>query len=403
MGDSKLCLLLLLSISASALARRYKTLQKYKYRYEAETYDKQNIYLLSQVETEVPQTCSFIVRTTGCSLSEVVGTDSEGNPVFRSTPSSGDFAGVYDVKLYPEDDETTTILNIKRGIISALAVPLEEDENKYMPTIHGMCKTYYTVNAREDIATDITLNRDLSSCDTLGPMRDYTSPLALISGMLFRCLFSALPPCSQTCNYKFDNEKKHMTSGSSKLYTRLCKMLLTTHLKRTISKWSLKVTIINYGHVCLCIIADTVRGLYMETVEETSVIKDKDANLSLLRELATLPETEGERRAHLLHKLVSMVHRMKAETLSPTIPEVLALSRVLTYQVLAQCGTPECGSAIMQVLRTFDTSSLNADATVFAMGLMYNPSALLICDMVEMAKYNPSKPIMYALSNVVKR
>lgn len=41
--------------------------------------------------------------------------------------------GVYDVKLYPEDGESTTILNVKRGIISALAVPLlEEDKNKNM-------------------------------------------------------------------------------------------------------------------------------------------------------------------------------------------------------------------------------------------------------------------------------
>lgn len=41
--------------------------------------------------------------------------------------------GMYDVKLYPEDGETTTILNVKRGIISALAVPLlEGDRNKNM-------------------------------------------------------------------------------------------------------------------------------------------------------------------------------------------------------------------------------------------------------------------------------
>lgn len=40
---------------------------------------------------------------------------------------------MYDVKLYPEDGETTTILNIKRGIISALAVPLMGgDRNKIM-------------------------------------------------------------------------------------------------------------------------------------------------------------------------------------------------------------------------------------------------------------------------------
>ena len=41
--------------------------------------------------------------------------------------------GVYDVRVYPEDGETTTILNVKRGIISALAVPLvDEDQNKNM-------------------------------------------------------------------------------------------------------------------------------------------------------------------------------------------------------------------------------------------------------------------------------
>lgn len=41
--------------------------------------------------------------------------------------------GVYDVKLYPEDGESTTILNVKRGIVSALAVPLlEDDKNKNM-------------------------------------------------------------------------------------------------------------------------------------------------------------------------------------------------------------------------------------------------------------------------------
>lgn len=44
--------------------------------------------------------------------------------------------GVYDVKLYPKDGETTTILNIKRGIISALAVPLlEEDKNRNMVSL----------------------------------------------------------------------------------------------------------------------------------------------------------------------------------------------------------------------------------------------------------------------------
>lgn len=54
--------------------------------------DKIHNHLLLQVEIEVPQMCSFIVRTTGCSLSQVVDMDAAGNPVFAPAPTSSDFA-----------------------------------------------------------------------------------------------------------------------------------------------------------------------------------------------------------------------------------------------------------------------------------------------------------------------
>ncbi|XP_068593437.1 apolipoprotein B-100-like [Cebidichthys violaceus] len=434
MGDSKLCLFLLLTTLTLAYAQeeqgtcqinqRYKAYHKYEYLYKAESLNaikgasnlKNGPKATCKVEIEVPQTCNFIVRTTGCSLSEVVDMDAEGNPVFDPATSSDAFAaemeryplkvvveGVYDVKLYPEDGETTTILNIKRGIISALAVPLlEEEMNKNMPTIHGNCKTSYSINAREDIATDITLNRDLSRCDKFVPLRDHTSPLALISGMHYP--LAQLVRSTQICNYKFDNEEKHMTSGSC---TEKHILIPYSHKGEygvtNIGKQELTLVEVSTHNDRVFDRSDIVKGLHMDTVEDKSVIQDKDAGLNLLRELATLSETEGDRRAHLFHKLVTMVRGMKTETLSSSIPEALDVSRVLTYQVLAQCGTPECSSAIMQILRTFDTSSLEVDAGVFAMGLVSNPSALLIHDMLEMAKYKPSKPIMYALSNAVKR
>ncbi|KAM6906389.1 apolipoprotein Bb, tandem duplicate 1 [Lycodopsis pacificus] len=431
MRDPQLCLLLLLGISALAfaqdedqptclLAERYKTLHKYEYIYQALSLNaingasdlKNGPRVNCRVEVEVPQTCSFIVRTTGCALSEVVHMSADGSPRFGRAPSSDAFAaemekyplkvvveGVYDVKLYPEDGETTTILNIKRGIISALAVPLlEEHRNKNMPTIHGKCKTSYTINAREDIS----LKRDLSRCDKFVPLRDHTSPLALISGMHYP--LAQMVRSSQTCNYRFDNEKKHMTSGSC---TENHIIIPYSHNGEygvtNVGKQELALVQVYPHNDRVFEHGDIVKGLHMDTVEDKSVIQDKDAALNLLRELATLPETEGEKRAHLFHKLVTMVRGMKTETLSTSIPEALVVSRLLTYQVLAQCGTPVCSSAIMQILRTFDGSSLEVDAGVFAMGLISNPSALLINDMLEMAKYKPSKPIMYALSNVVKR
>ena len=147
-----------------------------------------------------------------------------------------------------------------------------------------------------------------------------------------------------------------------------------------------------------------LKGLAMEAAEDKSVVQNKDAALAVLRELATLSQSNnGENRAHLFQKLVRMVRGMKQETLSPAVPEALEISGPLTYQVLAQCGTPECSSALMQILRTFDTSAVEVDAAVFTMGLLPNPSALLVNDMLAMAQYKQSKPIMYALSNAVKR
>lgn len=57
-------------------------------------------------------------------------------------------------------------------------------DHLFQPTIHGKCRTYYYVNTTEDIATEVTLTRDLSRCDKFVPMRDHTSPLALVSGMV---------------------------------------------------------------------------------------------------------------------------------------------------------------------------------------------------------------------------
>ena len=53
---------------------------------------RKNVCPLSQVEIEVPQTCSFIVRTSGCSLSEVYDMDTDGSPMFRPASGSDAFA-----------------------------------------------------------------------------------------------------------------------------------------------------------------------------------------------------------------------------------------------------------------------------------------------------------------------
>ncbi|XP_053300638.1 apolipoprotein B-100 [Pleuronectes platessa] len=438
MEGTKLCLLLLLGTYTLAqqdvteqspvcqLAKRFKNFRSFKYDYEAETINgvngatdnKSGSKVSCMVEIDVPQTCSFILRTTECSLSEISHVDEQGHAVY--TPAAGNEAfkaamalnslklkveGLTNVHLYAEDNEAVHILNIKRGIVSALLVPvMEEEKNKEMPTVHGVCSTDFTVNAREDIATDVTITRDLSQCDEFIARRQDTSPLALISGLNYP--MSKMISSTQTCNYKFDNQKKHMTSGTctekhlflpmshQNEYGISASVKQTLNLRET-SKINDRIFEANQGNI---------QSLPMDVSDEKSTIQTKEAAFATFQQLSTLSQTaQGEERAGLFRKLVSQFRGLNAEVLGSAAIEMMDMSMPLTFQALAQCGTPECTSAILKGLRTFDEGALEVDASVYALGMLANPSHLLVKDMLAMAQYKNSKPIMYALSNVARK
>uniref|UniRef100_A0A7N6APW4 Vitellogenin domain-containing protein n=1 Tax=Anabas testudineus TaxID=64144 RepID=A0A7N6APW4_ANATE len=313
--------------------------------------------------------------------------------------------GQFTVKLFPDDDEPVNILNIKRGIFSALMVPvMEEEKNKEMATVHGICSTNFNVNSREDIATDVTVNRDLSKCDQFTPRWQVTSPLALISGM--NKGLSKLISSTQTCNYKFDNQKKHMTSGTcteKHIFLPLSHQNeygIATTVKQSLTlRESAKINdrIFDYN-------GDNIRYLHMDVAADKSPVQTKDAAIATMQQLNTLSQTtKGEQRATLFHKLVSELRDMNVDILGSAVVEMMEMSSSLTWQALVQCGTSECTSAMLKVLRTFDEGALEVDAAVYALGMLPNPSRLMVKDMLAMAQYKQSKPIMYALSNTVKK
>ncbi|XP_053345355.1 apolipoprotein Bb, tandem duplicate 1 [Clarias gariepinus] len=431
MGDTKLFVLLLVYAiviidaqddeAVCLLAKRYKSFHKYEYHYEAESLNTLNGAINGpkvscKVEIEVPGPCHFIVHTKECALSEVISVDADGNPVFGSTAGAETFKAQMekhplkvivedDIKLYPEDDELINILNIKRGVISALAVPaLQDEKNKNMPTIYGMCETDYNVNTREDIATDVTLNRDLSRCDQFRPIKDYTSPLAIITDM--HSPLAQLIRSKQTCRYKFDNVQKHMTSG---VCTEDHLLLPFSHKGKygvtSVSKQTLALhSVTKYNERVFDHKVANMQALYLDESVDMSPNQDKNAILAVLRELADLLHTtSGHKRAHLAYKLVAVMRKMNAETLAGALPEALEISPSLTYQALFQCGTPECSTAFMQILQTFKSSVTKIDAVVYALGMIPHPSPVLVKEMLEMAKLKPSKLIYYAISNAVRR
>lgn len=142
----------------------------------------------------------------------------------------------------------------------------------------------------------------------------------------------------------------------------------------------------------------------MDVADSKSPVQTKDAVIATMQELNTLSQTtRGKERASLFHKLVSELRGLKVDVLGSAVAEMMDMSNSLTWQALAQCGTPECTSAMLKVLRTFDEAALEVDAAVYALGLLPNPSRLMVNDMLAMAQYKQSKPIMYALSNAVRK
>ncbi|XP_009699765.1 PREDICTED: apolipoprotein B-100-like, partial [Cariama cristata] len=160
-----------------------------------------------------------------CSLRETFGVDTEGRAMLKKSKNSEDFANAMSkhelkfsiqngtkVKLYPEKDEPLNVLNLKRGIISALLVPTETTENVKtisMDTVYGKCDSEVEFKSRKgNVAEEISINRDLKACDNFSPIRDYVNPIAIVKGL--NIPLSTLLRSTQFCHYNIDAKKRHI-------------------------------------------------------------------------------------------------------------------------------------------------------------------------------------------------
>ncbi|XP_053141166.1 apolipoprotein B-100 [Hemicordylus capensis] len=414
--------------SCSREATRFKHLRKYAYSYEADTASgvtgtadsRSGSRINCRVELEVPQLCNFILRTSQCTLREVSGVDAEGRPLSKKSKNSDEFAAAmtqYELKfsiqdrkkvhLYPEDNEATHILNIKRGIISALIVPTESESDAQtvsVDTVYGKCDSDVEFrNRKGNIAAEVTVRRNLKSCDEFNPIRDYVSPVALIKGL--NTPLSTLISSNQHCQYSIDTRKKHVTeakciekhlflpSSYKQQYGMMAEVTQTLTFLES-PKINNKDMDVN---------GLKKRGLSLEGVE-TKTPKHGDAVLKVLQELQELSNSEqNQKRAGLFYRFVTGLRSLHNSTLGPLVPKMMAASSSVTIQALTQCGTPECFGAILQILRTGSVDPLVADAVTYGLGLLPSPCGKRVREMLNMAYYHQSRASFYALSHTVSR
>ncbi|GAB1297285.1 Apolipoprotein B-100 [Apodemus speciosus] len=399
------------SLNCPKDATRFKHLRKYVYNYEAEsssgvrgTADSRSATKINcKVELEVPQICSFIMRTSQCTLKEVYGFNPEGKALMKKTKNSEEFATAmsrYELKmaipegkqivLYPDKDEPKHILNIKRGILSALLVPPETEEDKqvlFLDTVYGNCSTQVTVNSRKGtVATEMSTERNLQQCDGFQPIRTSVSPLALIKGLVHP--LSTLISSSQSCQYTLDPKRKHVSEAvcnEQHLFLPFSyknKYGIMTHVTQKLSlEDTPKINSRFFSE-------GTNRvGLAFESTKSTSLPKQADTVLKTLQELKKLSISEqNAQRANLFNKLVT---------------ELRGLSDPITLQALVQCGQPQCYTHILQWLKTEKAHPLLVDIVTYLVALMPNPSTQRLQEIFNTAKEQQSRATLYALSHVV--
>ncbi|XP_063771383.1 LOW QUALITY PROTEIN: apolipoprotein B-100 [Pseudophryne corroboree] len=402
-------------------ATKFKHFKKYVYNYEAGTSsgvtgtaDAQSGSSFNcKVELEVPQPCNFILRISQCTLREVFGVDSEGRSLFKKAKNSEDFANAmskYEVNfsviegkqviLYPNNEDPGNILNMKRGIISSLLVPDETKEISNMDTAYGECSSQITVTDRKGaVATDITIKRNLKTCNQFTPLRDYVSPIALFKGM--NAPLSTLLSSSQSCQYTLEPKMRHVREAScvethlflpfshKNQYGMMAKVTQTLKLESVSKTNNREFTVSPPG-----------TGLALEAVEHLST--NEDDVLDSLMELQKMSTSQqNQQRANLFHKLVTALRALNNETLGPLVPRLVQLSSPIALQALTQCGTPECFGGILQVLRTGNISPVLTDTVTYALGLLSSPCTKRVRELLNMAQYQQSRASFYALSHAV--
>uniref|UniRef100_A0A8U7ME53 Apolipoprotein B n=1 Tax=Corvus moneduloides TaxID=1196302 RepID=A0A8U7ME53_CORMO len=386
-------------------ATRFKPLRKYVYSYEAETSSgitgtsdsRSGSKITCKVELEVPQLCRFILRTMHCSLRETFGVDTEGRAILKKSKNSEEFANA-----------------MSEGIISALLVPTETVENiKTIPmvvipeyhfqkdTVYGKCDSEVEFKSRKgNVAEDISITRYLKGCDNFSPIRDHVSPIAIVKGL--NNPLSTLLKSTQFCHYNIDAKKRHirdavcsekhlfLPSSYKNRYGVMTEVNQTLRLEDTP-----KITNKNFdGGIA-------AKGLALESTD-AKLPRQGDAVLKTLQELQKLTATqENQQRARLFYRFVSGLRSLHNSTLGPLVPKMMETSSSVTVQALAQCGTPECYSAILQILRTGNVNPLVADLVTYTLGLLPSPTPQRIREILNMAQYQPSRASFYGLSHSI--
>ncbi|OWK10010.1 hypothetical protein Celaphus_00005334 [Cervus elaphus hippelaphus] len=284
---------------------------------------------------------------------------------------------------------------VVRSLQSTQRIPVvaAQERNPGAPrpdTVYGNCSTDFTVKTKKgNVATEISIERNLEKCDHFQPISTGVSPLALIRGMT-RPL-STLIGSSQSCRYTLDPRRKHVSEAIcneqhlflpfsyKNKYGMMAQVTQTLKLEDTPK---INSRFFEEGTEAV--------GLAFESTRSTSPPKHAEAIVKTLQELQKLHVSEqNAQRANLFHKLVTELRGLSSEAVTSLLPKVI------------ECGQPQCYTHILQWLKNERANPLLIDAVTYLVALIPDPSAERLLEVFNTARVQQSRLTFYALSHMI--
>ncbi|CAH1244186.1 APOB [Branchiostoma lanceolatum] len=411
---------------------RFREGQRYEYKYQGEAVSgivgtseqRSGLKVACSVVIEVPAECELILTTPECVLREA--DQSRGALKFRRTRNSEEFSRL--MAKYPVyfqmnngkvetvvsyENEPLAIVNIKKGILSALQLQTVEPEpvKKTLEErdVHGVCPSEYTVEShkRGKVFT-VSVLKDLTRCTKPQKTSMQGSPLAILKNLTLAADY--LLNSTQRCRFDLDGKSQIKGSSCAEVHTyrpfsyNSSRAGAQTNVTQEISLD--KVSRINSRRYETSLANRRIIDIVYE-FEQFQIPRNKSAAgaLEALYRLsnATINETKLE-APRAFADFVSALRVLDNETLSQVLPEMLASKASdQVMQALPQCGTKPCFSAIRQLVTSGFLPKAVAETAVYAMAFLPYPNVDAINETLRVAQYNRSRPAILALSSLVYR
>ncbi|XP_070563313.1 apolipoprotein B-100-like [Ptychodera flava] len=421
---------------------RFQEGQRYYYQYEAETLSgivgaserRTGMRIICDVEVEVPERGQLYVSTPKCELLEQ-DPESWSPDWFRRAPTSGEFSremAKYSLKvevsrgkitgIKAHKDEPVTILNIKRGMASALQLPIDDEllSQQYQSTndVYGNCTAenkILEIRSNNQIRK-VQLNKDLTNCSRPNKTHSRESPLSLVRNI---SLVQQAMNSTQNCTYTMSSQGyvKEVVCRESHLLLALSynssgvQANVTQILTRVNKPEKLNIA---KGR------DDSDRRItnvtYEFEAEPVPANKTLNTTLQVLFELVnkTVNETTME-APRLFTKLVASLRSLDNETLHNLLPLAWncsqtgncsnkreeELSRAYITDALPQCGTWPCMSVITTALINSTINGSRADVLLYALAFEPRPSLEVINETLRVASALRSRPAMLTLGTLI--